>query len=163
MMTRIFIFFLIIFCSGCTTTIKSFEQKHTFQTNENDDKEIFEVFIINGEQYSKEYEILSKSGKFKISDNHEAPHLYLEKMDKLVSPMQMLDHFGTFFTLGLLPSSSILHYDFEFTIEHEGKLTGYRYFLTTIMRCSIWEWFRKPFVNEIDILAACLRNSKRIE
>ena len=160
-MTRVMAlcFILSFLIPGCTSTIK-YTKPVTFAISNDTTNTWFDenqVFVINTEEYPKEYQILVKSGRFKVVDNQAAAHLRLQKVQFYGGCGNPL--MGTFLTLGILPSATLSHYLFRFTIEQDGQKTEYEYILPMEQRYSLWEWLRKPFVNETAILSEALRNS----
>ncbi len=150
---------LIFFISGCTSTLKYIDQDPHQYTKQTIwfDLNNYEVFVVNAKQYPKEYKILLKSGKFRIVDNPNAPNL---KLNPIGGPYSCgMPLLLSVFTLGLLPSSTLGPYSYSFTINDSGIITECEYRLVTEIRFSIWEWFRKPFVNEAGVLGECLKHT----
>lgn len=150
---------LIFFISGCTSTLKYIDQYPQSGTVPPIwcDLNNYDVFVVNAEQYPKEYKILLTSGKFRTVDNPNAPNVTLNPLGgpyPCGTPLLL-----SIFTLGLLPSSTQGPYSYSFTINDSGVITECNYRLITEIRYSIWEWFRKPFVDEASVLGECLKHS----
>jgi hypothetical protein len=158
-MKKILLCILLFSLLGCTSTLKyleqdsySFKRVSMYFVLDN-----CEVVVLNAKQYPKEYKILLKSGKFKLVENPNAPKLTLKEMRGPYScgiPLLL-----SVFTLGILPSSTLSMYSFSFNVERNGEILEYDYGLRTIIRFSIWEWLRKPFVSETSVLGECLKNA----
>jgi len=153
------LYICLFFLVGCTSTLKyieqypySFKNESMYFVSDN-----CKVLVTNAEQRSKEYQILLKSGKFKIVDDPHAPKLTLKELGGPSScgmPLLL-----SVFTFGIIPSSTLGLYSYSFNIERNGELLEYYYGLRVIIRFSIWEWLRKPFVSETSVLGECLKDA----
>lgn len=149
----------IFFISGCTSTLKYIEQDPPPYANQTTwtDQNGSDVFVVNAKQYPKEFLILVNSGKFRIVADPDAPNVTLNPLGgPYACGMPLL---VSVFTLGLVPSSTLGPYSYSFTLNDSGVRTECEYRLVPEIRFSLWEWFRKPFVDEAGVLGECLRHT----
>jgi hypothetical protein len=96
------------------------------------------VYVTNPEM-TPEYQILKRSGIYKISSEPEgARRLTLHKMGHLFVCGNPL--IATVFTLGLIPVKLPAPWIFQYDLETHRRSEEIEHFLPLYERFSIWEW-----------------------
>lgn len=117
------------------------------------------VFVTNPDHNN--YEVLKRSEIYILSTDPNTREK-LTLIDTEILPKCGVPLLGAIYTLGILPGYIDASEVFFYKIETNGSSKVYQHQLEMHETMSNWEWFAKPFKNDIDTKAKALRNSERL-
>lgn len=139
---------------GCATSYRNFPEERRAARLEGPRIEA----CIRNPDLTREYRILLAAEIYRIHNASDCRStITLRKMQASPNLLEALGRLVSLFTLGVLPVEIYEAYVFSYQLHSADELQEHHYTIFVRARRSVWDNFRKPFVNEDAIFGRSLR------